>query len=131
MVQSVHRLQRSVRDIVDEAMDGGVIWNGLVLLHNVDVPLHTGLQVCTNGHEVKAMDVILGLLAQTLSHFLQAVSRLAFATYGRAAACKDSCTHYARSLHTDNTHYGLARLLEQCIGHSRTQCKSALHCMPM
>lgn len=111
MVQSGHRLERSGRNIVDEAMDGGVIWNGLVLLHNGDIPLHTGLQVCTNGHEVEAMDVILGLLAQTLSHFLQAFSRLtlqhmnslAIARQGRAADCKDSCKHYAHTAHTLTT----------------------------
>ena len=56
-------------------MDRGVIWNSWEVFHNLDVPLDTGNQICTQWHVVLVTDVLPCLFAQALLHALQAVHR--------------------------------------------------------
>ena len=71
MQLGVNRDQSSVLDIIDETMDRCVFWNGLVILHSIDIPLDTGVQVSPDWHEVFAGDAVLCLRAQTPLHCLQ------------------------------------------------------------
>lgn len=63
MPSGINRDQGSSLDIVDEAMDGSFFWNGFVVLHGIDIPLDTGMQICPNWHVVLALDAVLGFLA--------------------------------------------------------------------
>ena len=56
-------------------MDRGVVWNSRVVFHNLDVPLDTGNQICTQWHVVVVMDMLPCLLAQALLYALQGVCR--------------------------------------------------------
>ena len=56
-------------------MDRGVIWNSWEVFHNLDIPLDTGNQICTQWHVVLVSDVLPCLFAQTLLYALQTVHR--------------------------------------------------------
>ncbi len=56
-------------------MDRGVVWNSREVFHNLDIPLDTGNQICTQWHVVLVSDVLPCLFAQTLLYALQAVHR--------------------------------------------------------
>jgi len=70
-----NRFQRSIGDIVDEAVDRCVIWNSWEVFHNLDIPLDTGNQICAQWHVVLVSDVLPCLFAQTLLYALQALHR--------------------------------------------------------
>ena len=72
-MQSVDRVEGAIFDIVDEPVNRGVSWNSLVILHSGNISLDAGLQICSKWHVVKAMDVVLCLLANVRPNFLQAV----------------------------------------------------------